>query len=225
MFHVERRLEQERRFSKTLIEGAAELGLSLSQLVILQCSGYFRELQAWNEKTNLTAMTDEREIAAKHFLDSLACSKAFGRFDQVRLLDLGSGAGFPGLPLKLLHPEMEVTLLEPSQKKTAFLRHVIGTLEITRAVAIPKRIEEFSRDVASQAGFTHIITRAVNVESLLGCCLPLLEPNGAIILCRTKPLEKEFPLGRLQIRQEIAYTLPLGYGPRVLTVLEPRPDL
>lgn len=225
MFHVEHRPQQDSRFFKALVEGASELGLPLSQPLIVQCAGYFRELQTWNEKTNLTAMTDEREIAVKHFLDSLACSKAFDQFDRVRLLDLGSGAGFPGLPLKLMHPEIELTLLEPSQKKTAFLRHVIGTLEITRTVAVPKRIEEFSREAADRAGFTHIVTRAVNVASLLACCLPLLDPNGAIILCRTKPLEKDFPLNRLQIRQEIAYTLPLGYGPRVLTVLEPRPDL
>lgn len=221
MFHVEHRLERDNRFSQALVDGAAELGVPLSQPLALRYTSYFRELQIWNEKTNLTSLCDEREIAVKHFLDSLACSKAFGQFNQVRLLDLGSGAGFPGLPLKLMHQEIELTLLEPSQKKTAFLRHIIGTLDITRTAAIPKRIEEFSRASADQAGFTHIITRAVNVASLLGCCLPLLTPNGAIILCRTKPLERTFPLGRLQIRREIAYTLPLGYGPRVLTVLEP----
>lgn len=225
MFHVEHRRERDNRFSQALVDGAAELGVPLSQPLALRYISYFRELQIWNEKTNLTSMRDEREIAVKHFLDSLACSKAFGQFNQVRLLDLGSGAGFPGLPLKLMHPEIELALLEPSQKKTAFLRHVVGTLDIARTVVISKRIEEFSRTSTDQTGFTHIITRAVNMASLLSCCLSLLKPNGAIILCRTKPLEREFPLGRLQIRREIAYTLPLGYGPRVLTVLEPQPDV
>ncbi|TAJ10086.1 MAG: hypothetical protein EPO61_05065, partial [Nitrospirae bacterium] len=128
--------------------------------------------------------------------------------------------GFPGLPLKLMHPELDMTLLEPSQKKTAFLRHVIGTLELDHIVAIPRRMEVFSRDPIYQAGFTHIITRAVNVASLLSCFISLLSQSGVVILCRARLLENEFPLDGLQIRREIAYTLPMGYGSRVLTILE-----
>jgi 16S rRNA (guanine527-N7)-methyltransferase len=202
--------------------GAAGLGASISETLADQCERYFRELLAWNTKTNLTAITDEREVAVKHFLDSLACGKALGQLASAKLLDIGSGAGFPGLPIKLLYPTVDVTLLESSQKKTAFLRHLIGTLEVAQAVVVPKRLEEFARQPEYRACFTHIITRAVNMDRLLDVCIPLLKPNGAIILCRTKPLEKEFPLGRLQIRQEIAYTLPLGYGARVLTILESR---
>nr|MBI3613203.1 16S rRNA (guanine(527)-N(7))-methyltransferase RsmG [Nitrospirota bacterium] len=205
---------------KTLVDGAAGLGVPLSQALADQCSVYFHELQAWNDKTNLTAITDEQEIAVKHFLDSLICSKALDQPEQARLLDVGSGGGFPGIPLKLMHPELDVTLLEPSQKKTAFLRHIIGTLELDRIVAIPRRIEEFSREPIYQAGFTHVIIRAVNVARLLGCFISLLSQKGVLILCRAKPLENEFPLDGLQIRREIAYTLPMGYGSRMLTILE-----
>jgi 16S rRNA (guanine527-N7)-methyltransferase len=222
MFHVEHCVGPGGRFLKALVDGAAGLGVPLSRALADQCSVYFRELQAWNDKTNLTAITDEREIAVKHFLDSLVCGKALDHPEQARILDVGSGAGFPGLPLKLMHPELDMTLLEPSQKKTAFLRHVIGTLELDRIVAIPKRIEELSREPISQTGFTHIITRAVNVATLLGSFISLLGPNGVVILCRARALEREFPLDGLQIRREIAYTLPMGYGSRVLTILERR---
>ncbi|TAJ07613.1 MAG: 16S rRNA (guanine(527)-N(7))-methyltransferase RsmG, partial [Nitrospirae bacterium] len=130
MFHVEHRTGPDGKFLKALVDGATWLGVPLSRALADQCSVYFRELQAWNDKTNLTAITDEREIAVKHFLDSLVCSKALDHPEQARVMDVGSGAGFPGLPLKLMHPELDMTLLEPSQKKTAFLRHVIGTLEL-----------------------------------------------------------------------------------------------
>lgn len=220
MFHVEHPAPKDDRFSKIFLEGAAQLGLALSESVVTKSLRYFEEIQAWNQKTNLTAITDEQEIAVKHFLDSLACSQALAQPEQARLLDVGSGAGFPGIPLKLMCPELDVTLLEPSQKKTAFLRHIIGTLELARAVAIPKRIQEFSREPDYQAWFTHIITRAVNVGELLPYFLPLLRTSGVIILCRAKQLEKDFPLGTLQIKLEIAYTLPMGYGARVLTLLE-----
>ena len=220
MFHVEHRAEPDGRFLKALFDGAAELALPLSQSLADYCATYLHELQAWNDKTNLTAITDEQEIAVKHFLDSLVCSKALDQSEQARLLDVGSGGGFPGIPIKLMHPELDVTLLEPSQKKAAFLRHLIGTLKLDRIVAIPMRIEEFSREPIYQAGFTSIITRAVNVSSLLGCFLPLLSQNGVVILCRAKPLENEFPLDGLQIWREIAYTLPMVYGSRVLTILE-----
>lgn len=220
MFHVEHRARPDGKFLKALVEGAAWLGVPLSRALADQCSVYFHELQDWNDKTNLTAITDEQEIAVKHFLDSLACNKALDHPEQARLLDVGSGGGFPGIPLKLMHPELDVTLLEPSQKKTAFLRHIIGMLGLDRIVAIPRRIEEFSHEPMYRAGFTHIIVRAVNVASLLGCFISLLGQNGILILCRTKPLENEFPLDGLQIRREIAYTLPMGYGSRVLTILE-----
>lgn len=222
MFHVEHRGtsdDRNGRFAEILVAGAAELGLDLPDTLVAQCSLYLRELKAWNQKTNLTAITDEEEIAVKHFLDSLVCSRALAHPETSRLLDVGSGAGFPGLPLKLLHPCLDVTLLEPSQKKTAFLRHLIGTFKLEQIVAVPQRVEEFSRQPSSLSRFTHVITRAVNVTELLGHFIPLLEPQGQVILCRAKPLDCDSKLEGLQIRQEIAYTLPLGQGQRVLSIL------
>ncbi|MFM8552533.1 MAG: 16S rRNA (guanine(527)-N(7))-methyltransferase RsmG [Nitrospiraceae bacterium] len=222
---MEHREPDEERFSHSLAAGAAQFDLPLSPVLASQCLRYFRELQAWNKKTNLTAITDEREIAIKHFLDSLMCSLALSWSGQARLLDVGSGAGFPGLPLKLMQPELDLILLEPSQKKTAFLRHIIGTLALDRASVIPKRIEELSREPEYRSRFTHIITRAVNMASLSEMFVSLLDRRGIVILCRAKSLEREFPLDNLQIRQEIAYTLPMGYGARVLTILERKSHL
>jgi len=219
MFHVEQYGDSDSCFVEVLLAGAKTLGLALSDTTIEQCALYLRDLRVWNEKTNLTAITTDREIAVKHFLDSFACQKAINWSESVRLLDVGSGAGFPGLPLKLMYRDMDLTLLEPSQKKTAFLRHMIGILGLDRVIVISKRVEELSRERSYRQRFTHIITRAVKVTDILDDLIPLLSQNGTIILCRAEPLDAGFKIENLQIKQEIAYTLPMGYGSRVLSLL------
>lgn len=220
MFHVELQPVPAPAIA-LLSSGAAELEIDLPSALHSAFQTYLRELQTWNRKTNLTAITGDEEIAVKHFLDSLAATLALEPPVQGRLLDVGSGAGFPGLPLKLLHPQLRVTLLEPSQKKTAFLRHLIGKLNLRDATVLAKRVENLKRDAALPEAFRWIVTRAVKVSELLPAFLPLLEANGRIILCRAETLGSETRLDGLQIQEEIAYTLPRGYGSRVLTVLAP----
>lgn len=217
MFHVERG----GRFSEFLVLGAAELGLSLNDRIISELTVYFRELTIWNKKINLTAIKQEKEVAVKHFLDSMACSKALLSTQSASLLDIGTGAGFPGLPLKILHPELDLTLLEPSHKKTAFLRHLIGTLQLSKAVVLSTRIEDFSNDLDQAGRFAHIITRALDIKQILPFVRSLLRDQGRLILCRAKPLEKQLDLDGLKLTGEITYALPYGYGNRVLAVLEP----
>lgn len=216
MFHV----EQSDSWGEYFISGAAELGLALGHEVIEQCRTYASELIYWNQKTNLTAIKDEKEVIVKHFLDSLACSQALGSLINPSLLDVGSGAGFPGLPLKILHPELDLTLLEPSAKKTAFLRHTIGTLGLSKAIAISQRLEDFSRDATRHHRFSCIVTRALKMENVVPYTGPLLKPGGRLILCRTVPLGEGKGLMGFRVAREISYQLPGGFGGRVLTVLE-----
>lgn len=219
MFHVEQRSAVPPDVPTLLTAGASALGFALPQILLPAFTLYLQELKAWNEKINLTAITDDEEIVVKHFLDSLACTLALDQPATGRLLDVGSGAGFPGLPLKLLHPQLEVILLEPSQKKTAFLRHMIGSFTLDRATAVSKRVEDYSQDPTRTGSFRYIVTRAVKVGELLPAFKSLLAADGRIILCRSQALESETPLNGLQMKQEIAYTLPRGHGRRVLTVL------
>ncbi|TAJ25891.1 MAG: 16S rRNA (guanine(527)-N(7))-methyltransferase RsmG [Nitrospirae bacterium] len=207
--------------AKLLLDSAREVGVSVTNRNVSELLIYLRELISWNKKTNLTAIRQDREIVVKHFIDSIACSKALGQSKSSSLLDVGAGAGFPGLPLKIIHPELNLTLLEPNNKKTAFLRHVIGTLNLSHAVVVPKRIEDCSRELQYQGRFTDIITRALDVDQVIPFVRPLLAHSGRLILCRAKPLDSGLNLFGLQIKNEIAYELPYGYGKRVLLILEP----
>jgi 16S rRNA (guanine527-N7)-methyltransferase len=208
------------QFVDIIVEGSSILGIGLARQQISQLAVYHRELLRWNSKMNLTAIKGVKEIAVKHFLDSLACSKALVLQDQPSLLDVGSGAGFPGLPLKILHSQLDVTLLEPNEKKTSFLRHVIGTLRLSGAAVISKNLRDFAGAVTKPGKFSHIITRAVSAAQILPSCAALLEEHGRVILCRTKPFDGNPDRYGLKVVCEIDYELPYGLGHRILTVLQ-----
>jgi 16S rRNA (guanine527-N7)-methyltransferase len=166
----------------------------------------------WNEKMNLTAMETERDIVSKHFLDSLAAFKVFEARPGLRVLDVGSGAGFPGMVLKLQAPDLAVTLLEPSTKKTAFLYHLVGTLGVPGLVIRTKRIEAFEEGI-----FDLIVSRALKPELILPAAPRLLAPSGRVLLYRVTPLED--PPKKYHILKQISFSLPFLEAPRTLTLL------
>jgi 16S rRNA (guanine527-N7)-methyltransferase len=209
--------------TKELARWSAEFGvqLSLEQLGLFQT--YLRELSAWNSKTNLTAITKPQEIIVKHFLDSIACSKSIvDLVTNSELLDIGSGAGFPGLPLKIVFPELTVTLVEPTSKKIAFLRHMTGTLGLRNVKAIPKTLQAFATDHTNHKKFSYIISRALDMSPIIDHCLELLSTEGRLILCRSKPFSEREELGGFEVERELSYDLPCGYGHRVLSILKKR---
>ncbi len=217
MFHV----EQSRELVEVLGTGAKELGIPLQDAQIQAFGLYLRELTIWNKKTNLTAVRTDREILVKHFLDSLAYSKVLLPLRAgSTLLDIGSGAGFPGLPLKLFLPELRVILLEPSLKKTAFLRHIIGSLHLHQIEAISQRIEDFSKDSQRHGVFDWATTRAVKAESIVPSIGRILSKEGKLILGRTSTLDFSPESYGLRLVNELSFNLPFGLGTRVLTVLE-----
>src|SRR6266487_968575 len=176
-----------------LMEGGLRLGTPLSPHTVARMVRYLQELMRWNTKVNLTGLTTERDIISKHFLDSLAALK-FIAPDQalirpgpgLRVLDVGTGAGFPGLVLKLQAPDLAVTLLEPSQKKAAFLHHILGLLGIAGASVLIVRLENLE---PSQAGFFDLVTsRAVRPELVLAEAPRLLAPGGQVLLFRASPM-------------------------------------
>jgi 16S rRNA (guanine527-N7)-methyltransferase len=215
LFHVEQTKELARWSSGFGVE------LSLQQLGLFQT--YLRELSVWNSKTNLTSITQPEEIIVKHFVDSIACSRSIVELlPNSKLLDIGSGAGFPGLPLKIVFPELIVTLLEPTSKKIAFLRHMIGTLELEHIKAIPNTLQGFATDHGSHGMFSYIISRALNLDKMISRCLELLTAEGKLLLCRSKPFSGNENSAGFEVESELSYDLPCGYGHRVLTTLKRR---
>lgn len=210
--------------SGSFVEGLQQLHLQLSEYQLEQFLRYQQELLDWNTRINLTAITDAEEVLMKHFLDSLSLLLVCDR-PVVRLLDIGAGAGFPGLPLKIVHPQWQVLLLEATGKKVTFLQHVIETLQLENVVAVHGRAEELAHKAAYRASFDVVTARAVaSLPILLEYAAPFCRVSGQIILPKKGDLAEELAQGKRAARQvgavlqdDIAVTLPgLGDGRRLL---------
>ena len=166
-----------------LISGAKEFGLALSEEQIRSFFVFFSELKKWNKKINLTTIREDRDIVVKHGLDSIAYIKGFTLFPGLKLLDMGSGAGFPALPIKIAYPEIEVALTESVKKKASFLRHIIRLLTLRAAAVFDKRIDQLPRSLL--ASFDVVTARAfANMKTALAAGMPYLKPGGIVVLSR-----------------------------------------
>lgn len=207
------------------MQGGLLLGVPLSPHTVARLVLYLRELTRWNEKVNLTALTTDLDIVIKHFLDSLAAFKVIRPDPTIirpgtglRILDVGTGAGFPGLILTIQDPELSVTLLEPSLKKAAFLHHLIGLLGLPGVRVITRRLEDLHEPEFS-GQYDLVTTRALAAEVVLPAAFRLLARGGRVLLFRVVPLA-ESPSGYRLIRQ-VSFTLPFTNDPRTLTLLAP----
>ena len=162
---------------------------------------YRQELIEWNGRFNLTAITDPAEILFKHFLDSASILAVYDKA-QVRVLDIGAGAGFPGIPLKILRPQWHVVLLEATGKKVTFLRHIIETLGLHDIEAVQGRAEELAHRQAYRASFNLITARAVAaLPVLLEYAAPYCRVEGQIVLPKKGDITEELAQGKLAARQ------------------------
>jgi 16S rRNA (guanine527-N7)-methyltransferase len=163
-----------------LVRGAEQVGLSLPPSVLERYLYYIAELKEWNERINLTAVTDDREIAIKHFLDSLTIVPYLRGVNK--LLDIGAGAGFPGLPVKIFDPSIAVCLLEASQKKCFFLRHIIRGMQLEGVEIIHGRAEDPSIIKQYAGGFDLGVLRAVaGLLPSVRLALPYTKEDGFIV--------------------------------------------
>lgn len=157
-------------------------GIILTPKQITAFERYEQELLDWNSRYNLTAIRDAESIHCKHFLDSLSCSLAFKNESPGRLLDLGTGAGFPGIPLKIIYPAMNLVLVDSVRKKVDFCRHVVKELGLERVEVIQGRAEDIGQTPAYREQFDWAVARAVaNLPSLLEYLLPLVRIGGAVL--------------------------------------------
>jgi 16S rRNA (guanine527-N7)-methyltransferase len=166
---------------KLLKDSASALNVALEGRELDLFDRYYRELLIWNEKMNLVSVRTPEEIVIKHFVDSLT-PMPYIIAPQGRLLDIGSGGGFPGIPLKIARPALQVSFLEASRKKSSFLRHLIRQLPLSRAVVIHARVESAMTDDAHRHAFHTVISRAAfKMPELFTMARFFLSPGGLLI--------------------------------------------
>lgn len=171
-----------------------ELKISLSSDQVNQFLRYYELLVEWNEKINLTAITEYDEVMKKHFIDSLSLVTAFdlSSAGEIRVIDVGTGAGFPGLALKIAFPEIRLTLLDSLNKRIQFLNVVIGELGIKNVETIHGRAEDFAKNDSYRESFDLCVSRAVaNLSTLSEYCLPFVKLGGSFISYKSEKIAEE----------------------------------
>jgi 16S rRNA (guanine527-N7)-methyltransferase len=199
--------------SDRIRRGSEELGFTLSGSVIEALLVYLEELEMWNKRINLTSLVDREKIIIYHFLDSLSVLALLDRSPGLTLADLGSGAGFPGMVLQIVCPELRVTLVESSEKKVAFLHHVRGKLALTQMKIENVRIEALAQR------FDRLVSRAISPANILGLASRLLSAGGELILFSTEEARERL-LSTVtppwSVLREKAVTLPFVFERRFL---------
>lgn len=171
---------------------AAAHGILLADEQIDQFAAYQALLLEWNERINLTAITEPDAIQVRHFLDSLTCALVTGDLSEKRLIDVGTGAGFPGLPLKLLHPDLQLTLVDSVAKKTRFLEQVVAVLGLDGVTIVAERAEALGRDPLHREQYDWAVARAVaHVRVLAEYLLPLVCVGGQMLVQKGDSAEQE----------------------------------
>ncbi|GLI38014.1 16S rRNA (guanine(527)-N(7))-methyltransferase RsmG [Geobacter hydrogenophilus] len=206
-----------------LMRGATQLGVELTSAQLGKFALFAAELRKWNHKINLTAITTEREIALKHFVDSLSLCRAVGKGG--RLLDLGSGGGFPVIPFAILHPKSEAVSVDAVEKKIIFQRHVGRLLGLSYFQAIHARGEELAGRFAGH--FDWVVSRAFSdIPTFVHMALPLLAPSGTIIAMKGQAGREEaetsgpaLEILGVEIRQVMEFPLPFSGDKRSLIVM------
>lgn len=159
-----------------------ELDVSLSAEQLIKFKVFMEELVSWNNKFNLTALTEEKDILIKHFYDSVLGLKAWQWNGQEAVLDLGTGAGFPGIPLKILLPSIELVLVDSLQKRVGFLQNLIEKLQLSKVDAIHGRAEELGQNHLYREKFDLVVSRAVaGLPVLAEYCLPFVKSGGCFL--------------------------------------------
>lgn len=181
---------EKEEFEKILKSYAKEIEIELSEEQVNKFYIYMNLLLEWNEKINLTAITDKKEIILKHFIDSLTISKYIE--EGKNLVDIGTGAGFPGIPLKIIRNDMKIVLLDSLNKRINFLNEVISVLNLKDIETIHARCEEFGKNKKYRESFDVATSRAVaNLATLAEYSLPLVKQDGVCICMKGSDVNEE----------------------------------
>ena len=212
---------------KLLIEGTKSFGIYFDKKIAEAFELYLKELLKWNQKMNLTAIRTEKGIVLKHFLDSLSVFPYLSHISS--LLDIGSGAGFPGIPLKIVKPSLEMTLVDSVRKKVDFQRHIIRILGLKGIEAIHGRVQDKEIRQAMGDRFDMVISRAFSdLQTFLIFSFPLLKKGGIVLAMKGEMDREEIRLlpnreeARYRLQKIIPLILPFSSFKRSILLFEKR---
>lgn len=211
-----------------LEEGCRELGITLDEIQKKQFTDFYEYLVEKNKVMNLTGITEFQEVLVKHFLDSLACVKAVDMSRIKRIMDIGTGAGFPGVPLKIAFPHLEACLLDSLKKRVNFLEETFQMLKLENITAIHGRAEEYAKNKQYRETYDLCVSRAVsNLATLSEYCLPYVKTGGCFISYKSGTVQEEVEQAQKAVKilggkiQDVVYfQLPDSEIQRSLVVIE-----
>jgi 16S rRNA (guanine527-N7)-methyltransferase len=184
----------------SLKNGARDVGVTLDQKMVQAFLLYLSELKEWNKKINLTSLKEDEAIVTSHFIDSLSIIPYLP--SSATVLDLGSGAGFPGVPLKIAAPALTITLLEATRKKANFLRHIIRILGLSNIAVVEFRAEKFSEEAAANPGFDFVLARAfAPLKTLIRLGYPLVRQGGYLVAMKGEKADEELNKSQTMLKE------------------------
>ena len=204
-------------------------GIELSEEQQRQFQTYYQMLVEWNEKINLTSITEEHEVYLKHFYDSIAPSFYTDLTKELTICDIGAGAGFPSIPLKIIYPNLKVTIVDSLNKRIKFLNQLAEALDLENVNFVHDRAETFGKGVYRES-YDIVTARAVARLSVLSeLCLPLVKKGGQFIALKSSKGEEELEEARFglrilggKVRTTISYELPEEAGERQMILIDKR---
>jgi 16S rRNA (guanine527-N7)-methyltransferase len=206
----------------------SEKGIELTDKQMQQYEAYYETLVEWNEKMNLTAITEKEEVYLKHFYDSISAAFYFDFSKPLRLCDVGAGAGFPSIPLKIAFPNLEVTIVDSLNKRITFLEQLAKTLELTKVHFIHDRAETFGVNKEFRESFDIVTARAVARMSVLSeLCIPLVKVGGHFVAMKAAHAGDELEVGKKAIlllggklEKSYSFQLPFEESDRNILVIK-----
>jgi 16S rRNA (guanine527-N7)-methyltransferase len=215
VFHV----EQKSDIQSLLSRSATSIGIDLTADQISKFIIYLNQLKEWNKTTNLTSIVKDEEVVIKHFIDSIAAIKAENFTEGSLIFDIGSGAGLPGVPLKILRPDLRLVLVEPSNKKSSFLRYIVGLLRLEHVDIFEGSLEKFAENFERREPANYLVARGIKFEFILDLSKTILKKTGLVILFLSTFVDRLRLPPQATIKTEYSFELPMGYGTRVITCL------
>jgi 16S rRNA (guanine527-N7)-methyltransferase len=205
-----------------------EKGITLTDKQLDQFEKYFQTLVEWNEKMNLTAITERSDVYLKHFYDSISAAFYFDFTKPFHLCDVGAGAGFPSIPLKIAFPHLEVTIVDSLNKRISFLNHLANVLNLENVHFIHDRAETFGVNPSHRESYDLVTARAVARMAVLSeLCLPLVKVGGHFIAMKAAHANDELTAGQKAIttlggklEQKFTFTLPMEESERNILVIK-----